>query len=97
MQKNIYQSSDGSAEQIMKFPCLIEIKSIGQNSNELIEKVKNIIKSHLYGAEILQTEIRMSSNSRYQSVNCTIEAMNRAQLDAIYCDLNKESGILYLL
>ncbi len=60
-------------------------------------RVNDIVGRHLGGVPIVQTVTRKSSEGRYVSVTCTIEAISREQLDSIYLDLHSEVDVLVTL
>ena len=86
-----------SDTELLSFPCRFQIKAMGRQSASFEEQVRTIVLRHLNGAPILDLATRESSASRYLSVSCTIEAISREQLDAIYMDLNSEQDILMTL
>jgi putative lipoic acid-binding regulatory protein len=92
-------SDQNPAEEVelFSFPCRFQIKVMGRQSEEFDTLVSKVVSRHLDGAAILDVSTRESSGASYVSVNCTIEAMSRQQLDAIYLDLNSESDVLVTL
>ena len=85
------------SEELLSFPCEFQIKAMGKQALGFDGRVRKIVLRHLGGAKILDIRTRESSTAKYVSVSCTIEATSRAQLDAIYLDLNSKSDILLTL
>jgi putative lipoic acid-binding regulatory protein len=77
-------------EDVLKFPCEFQIKIMGENVPELIQEVTKVILEHdvLFNPE-LQITLKPSSKGNYVSVNAMVNAVSRAQLDAIYTALNR--------
>ena len=92
-------SDQNPAEEVelFSFPCRFQIKVMGRQSEGFDTLVSKVVSRHLDGAAILDVSTRESSGASYVSVNCTIEATSRQQLDAIYLDLNSESDVLVTL
>ena len=70
---------------------------MGRQSPEFEGQISAIVNRHLSGALILDSRARCSRQGRYVSVTCVIHAASRAQLDAIYLDLNSEPEVLMTL
>jgi len=84
-------------EEIFKFPCRFPIKAMGLASEDIMGLFSLILKSH--GALPHPDDLvwRKSGQGKYISVTATIHATSRAQLEAIYQDLNKDKRIRYVL
>ena len=82
---------------LFECPCRFEVKAMGRWSAELEDRVSSIVDRHLDGSGILGTSSRLSREGNYISVTCVIKARSRAQLDAIYMDLNSEEDIFMKL
>ena len=86
-----------SPENLLTFPCQYQVKAMGRHDGGFQTLVCTVVGRHLDGGEILETKIRASTRRSYISVSCTIEVVSRAQLDAIYLDLNSEAEVLVTL
>ena len=84
-------------DNLLEFPCRLEIKAMGRQSPEFEGQISAIVNRHLSGASILGTRAHCSRQGRYVSVTCVIHAASREQLDAIYLDLNSEPEVLMTL
>ena len=84
--------------ELLEFPCRYEIKAMGKCGPAFEALVCEIVSRHLNNsAAIIDVATRPSARGRYQSVSCTIEADDRAQLDSIYLDLHSEADVLATL
>lgn len=88
---------DKEKESFIKFPCDFTIKVLGKNNDEFENIVLMIVRKHFptFGNGKLQK--RTSKNEHYLSLSITIHAESKAQLDALYTDLNKSNEILMTL
>ncbi len=80
----------------MKFPCSFPLKVMGLNTPEFPEAVLSIFEKHT-NREQLSCSNRASSGSKYLSLTVTFTASSRAQLDAIYRDLNGHPLVMMTL
>ncbi len=83
-------------EQIIKFPCMFPLKVMGLNNEEFSSSVMAIFYKHL-DPDRLSSSSRASSGGKYLSITVTFMAKNRAQLDAIYNELNAHELVLMTL
>ena len=80
-----------------EFPCSYPLKILGRNTNEFHAVVRSIIERHVNGNEEVRYHTRTSSERKYMSVTATFSAESKAQLDAIYLDLNRHDLVLMTL
>ncbi len=80
----------------LKFPCVFPIKVMGLNSEAFAAAVLSIAERHI-GAEKMQYSRRLSSGDKYCSFTITFTAQNRAQVDAIYQELNSHDLVMMTL
>ena len=81
----------------LSFPCEFPIKAMGPHDAGLAEAVRRIVARHAPAADAGRLQTTPSRNGRYLSVTVTITASSRAQLDAIYADLQAHDGVLATL
>lgn len=89
MKEIIMSDKPLTLEDVLQFPCPFTIKIMGTNVPELISEVCAIVGSKSAGfnpQEDITT--KLSRNGNYLSVNATIQAESRKQLDEIYLELN---------
>ena len=81
----------------LEFPCSYPIKAMGRQDAELLESVRRIVSRHAPGTPAEAVRTTPSSKGRFVSVTITITAKSRAQLDAIYADLQAHDDVLAAL
>lgn len=84
-------------QEIMTFPCEFHVKAMGKTAPDFEEHVAAIVRRH--APEFLESAVssRSSSGGRFTSVNITIQATSRAQLEAIYQDFHQDARVLYVI
>ena len=83
-------------DQIIKFPCMFPVKVMGLNNESFSSTVMAIFYKHL-DPDRLSSSSRTSSGEKYLSITVTFMAKNRAQLDAIYEELNAHELVMMTL
>lgn len=86
-----------SEETLLEFPCQFPIKAMGLSSDTFDLTVIQIIRKHVPDIHEGAVKTRPSKGGKYTSVTVTIEASNKAQLDAIYQDLSRHDDVLMAL
>ena len=81
----------------LQFPCVFPIKAMGRTGPAFPERVLALVAGHAPDAGPEQVSVATSRGGNYQSVTVTITATSRAQLDAIYRDLNADAAVLMTL
>jgi len=80
-----------------EFPCDYQVKAMGLDDGRFHEVVLAIIARHCTTIRHDSLTTRTSRGGKYVSVSVTIEAADRAQLDAIYDDLTAHEKVLMRL
>ena len=70
------------------FPCQFPIKAMGRNIPDLDAIIVEIIRRHVDNLSEGAVKSRLSKGAKFIAITVEIEAQNKAQLDAIYGDLN---------
>jgi hypothetical protein len=80
----------------VEYPIPFTVKAFGENTEGFPGHVREVVEQH---AELSDHAVhsRESRNGKYLSVSCAFEAQSRAQLDALYADLQADPAILYAL
>jgi len=86
--------SDGSG---LEFPQCFPIKIMGEARDEFAQTMVEIVLRHAPDYDPAATEMRPSRNGRYLSLTCTIDAVSRAQLDALYGELSRHPWVKVVL
>ena len=81
----------------LTFPCEFPIKAMGRLDGDLPEAVRHIVARHAPEVSPDSLYTAHSRGGRFVSVTVTITARSRAQLDAIYADLQAHDGVLATL
>jgi putative lipoic acid-binding regulatory protein len=79
------------------FPCEFPIKVMGIVSEDFDMLVVEIVRRHCQDLTEGCVKTRMSSGGKYMSVTVTFTAESRAQLDALYAELNQHEQIKMVL
>jgi putative lipoic acid-binding regulatory protein len=83
-------------EQIIKFPCPFPVTVMGLNNEAFKAAALDILKKHLR-TEVADHTSRLSSGGKYLSLSITFIAENRAQVDALYHELNDHDLVVMTL
>ena len=87
----------GSEEQGFAFPCEYAIKAMGLAESEFQSTVVEIVQVHAPDLDLAAVSSKTSRNGKSLSVTVLIQAVSRAQLDAIYDDLTAHEKVLMRL
>ena len=85
------------SESPLKFPCRFPIKAMGRADGSLAQEVETMVRRHAPDVRCEDIRTAASSRGNYVSITVTITAQSRAQLDAIYLELNAHELILMTL
>ena len=77
-----------SEDSLLQFPCEFPIKIMGQRQDGFAQAVLEVVLRHAPDFEAAAMEMRPSAKGNYISFTCTIRAVSRAQLDALYGELS---------
>ncbi len=88
--------NDDTAEpaSLLEFPCRFPIKVMGLSQNNIDLVTVEIVRKHAPDLTEGAVKSRASRGGKYTSVTVTINAVSRAQLDAIYQDLVDHDQVL---
>ena len=84
-------------ESPFEFPCQFPIKAMGRNIPDLDAIIVEIIRRHVDNLSENAVRTRESKGAKFISITVEIEAQSKAQLDAIYTDLNACPNIVMTL
>ena len=77
-----------SEDSLLQFPCDFPIKVMGQRQDGFAQAVLEVVLRHAPDFDAAAMEMRPSAKGNYMSLTCTIRAVSRAQLDALYGELS---------
>ncbi len=80
----------------MQFPCSYPLKVMGLNTEEFKSAVISIVRKHM-DIEKVTSSSELSRTGKYLSITVTFIAQSRAQLDALYQELNDHELVLMTL
>ena len=80
-----------------QFPCPYSLKVMGKNTHEFYSVVSAIIERHVAKGSEISYSSRTSSGDKYLSITATFTMERRAQMEAIYEDLNGHRLVLMTL
>ena len=72
---------------LIEYPCDFPIKIMGQAEQSFTQSILMIVKRHVPNFDEATLETRISKKNKYLSLTCTVRAISRAQLDALYQEL----------
>jgi putative lipoic acid-binding regulatory protein len=75
------------AEALLAFPCPFPVKVLGRREPGFAQQVLEIVLRHAPDFEPATLEMRPSREGKYLSLTCTVQAVSREQLDALYREL----------
>ena len=77
-----------SEDSLLQFPCDFPLKVMGQRQDGFAQAVLEVVLRHAPDFDAAAMEMRPSAKGNYISFTCTIRAVSRAQLDALYGELS---------
>lgn len=90
-------TSDPDPDALFDFPCDFPIKVMGRTQEGFAQEIAAVIVRHAPDFDMASLEMRASSAGNYLSLTCTVRAISRAQLDAIYGDLTSHPMVVMAL
>jgi uncharacterized protein len=82
---------------LITYPSDFPIKIMGHAQPGFTDAVLSIIQHHAPDFDKRTMEARTSSKAKYLSLTCTIRAVSREQLDAIYQELSGHPMVVMAL
>lgn len=82
---------------LIEYPLDFPLKIMGKNEPGFAAAVVEIVRRHAPDFDESTVELRRSKKSNYLSITCTIRALSREQLDALYMELNDQPSVVMVL
>ncbi len=82
---------------LIDYPLDFPIKIMGKNGPGFANAIVEIVRRHAPDLDAASVELRRSKKSSYLSITCTIRAVSREQLDALYTELNDQADVVMVL
>lgn len=73
---------------LLEFPCDFPIKVMGKREDGFAQAVLETVLRHAPEFDAAAIEMRPSAKGNYLGITCTIRAVSREQLDALYRELS---------
>ncbi|TCJ12775.1 DUF493 family protein [Parasulfuritortus cantonensis] len=86
-----------SQDDLFDFPCDFPVKVMGARRDDFAQTVVDIVLRHAPDFAAETVEMRASGSGNYLSVTCTVRAVSRAQLDALYRELSGHPAVKVVL
>ena len=84
-------------ETLLEFPCDFPIKIMGATRDGFAQAVLDVVAKHAPDFDAASMEMRPSRGGKYLSLTCTIRAVSKAQLDALYLELTAQPFVKIVL
>ena len=82
---------------LIEYPCDFPIKIMGQAEQSVTQSILMIVKRHVPNFDEATLETRISKKNKYLSLTCTVRAISRTQLDALYQELCDHPMVVMVL
>ena len=82
---------------LIEFPCAFPVKIIGVNTPLFIEEIKQITTRHFPEFEEKDFSQKLSQKNNFLAITVTVFAKNKADLDAFYQEITKNSQVKMVL
>lgn len=86
-----------SEESLLRFPCDFPIKVMGRRQEGFAQAVLEVVLRHAPDFDAAAMEMRPSAKGNYISLTCTVHAVSREQLDALYRELSGHPRVKVVL
>ena len=87
----------GINEELWDFPCDYTLKVMGAAHHPMLEIVCEIIERHITDWDRSQTSLKNSRTGKYISVTAFIRLEHKAQVEAIYSELDAREEVAWKL
>lgn len=84
-------------DSLLEYPCAFPIKIMGERHADFASAIVDVVRRHAPDFAAESVELRASATGRYISLTCTIRAVSRAQLDALYRELSAHPMVRVVL
>ena len=85
------------ADSLLSFPCEFPLKIVGRKVHGFAQQTVEIVQRHAPDFDPSTVEMRPSRQGTYLSLTVTINAVSRAQLDALYRELCDHPSVVMVL
>jgi len=83
---------------LIEYPCDFPIKIMGRRGEQnFTQSILMIVRRHVPNFDDATLETRISKKNKYLSLTCTVRAISRTQLDALYQELCDHPMVVMVL
>jgi putative lipoic acid-binding regulatory protein len=82
---------------LLEFPCDFPLKVMGARHDDFVRTIVGVVQRHAPEFDGDSIETRISAKGGYLSLTCTIRAISRDQLDALYRELSAHPMVKVVL
>lgn len=80
-------TTEDPPEELLQFPCQIDVKAMGRAEEGFTELVVGIVRRHVPDLANDAVSTRNSRHGNFVSVTVRVQAQSRQQMDALYREL----------
>ena len=81
----------------LQFPLVLPLKVFGKEDQGFEALVLELLLRHVPPDSVTDIRTRVSGGGKYRAVTVTFTAQDRAQMEAVYDELNKNERVLWVL
>ena len=89
--------ADRQDPSLIDYPCEFPLKIMGSTRAGFAQAVLEVVRRHAPDFDGATMEMKTSKRGKYLSVTCTINAVSREQLDALYQELCDHPMVVMVL
>ena len=82
---------------LIEYPCEFPLKIMGPTREGFAQAVLEVVQRHAPDFDGATMEMKTSKHGKYLSITCTINAVSREQLDALYQELCDHPMVVMVL
>ena len=84
-------------ETLFEFPCDFPVKIMGAAQEGFAQAILDVVLRHAPDFDAATMEMRLSKGGNYLSLTCTVRAISKTQLDALYIELSRHPLVKVVL
>jgi hypothetical protein len=82
---------------LLEFPCDFPLKIMGATREGFAQAIVEVVLKHAPDFDAAKVEMRPSKAGNYLSLTCTIRAVSKPQVDALYRELTAHPWVKIVL
>lgn len=84
-------------ETLLEFPCAFPIKIMGRMEEGFADAMVEVVLRHAPDFDVATVSMKASSNNKYLSITCTVNAVSKRQLDDLYREIGAHPLVVMAL